>query len=73
MGNNRQDRSPEREPINQPEYRLNDNNTVDKTRQEALRDDAMLLDKFRQVIKTRCNSERQKAEAQQGSDIADKR
>lgn len=64
---------PERKSINQPEDDLDDNDRIDQSRQEALRDDAMLLDKLRQVVKARGNCQSQEAKAQEGSGIADKR
>lgn len=73
MGDDRQDCSKEWEPIHQPQNQLNPNDAIYKTRQEALRGDAMLLDELRQVIETRRDSESQKAETQKGSHVADKR
>ena len=50
MRHDRQDSSPEGQTINQPQNRLNANDAVDKTRQEPLRDNAVLLDELGQVV-----------------------
>lgn len=73
MGNHAQQRRPERESINDPQSELEPNDSVDQPREKPLREHGVLLHKLRKIVQARRDGQRQEAEADEGSRVADKR
>lgn len=73
MADHSQQRSPEREAIDEPQEHMDDQNDVDELGQQALGDDRVLLDQFRQVVQARRDGHSEEAEADNRAGVADER